>query len=80
MVRDARNLGVQVLLAGLTPFRPGTQRGGNAAFVPPFNDQSADDCAGRRRNLRRYLSTTFDLRLIGVDGLHPTAAGYAAAR
>ena len=75
MVRDARGLGVQVLLAGLTPFRPGTQRGANAAFVPPFNDQVRMIAQAEGAT---YVDTytTFDLRLIGVDGLHPTAAGY----
>jgi lysophospholipase L1-like esterase len=75
MVRDARNLGVQVLLAGLTPFRPGTQRGANAAFVPPFNDQVRMIAQAEGAT---YVDTytTFDLQLIGVDGLHPTAAGY----
>jgi lysophospholipase L1-like esterase len=75
MVRDARSLGVQVLLAGLTPFRPGTQRGANAAFVPPFNDQVRMIAQAEGAT---YVDTytTFDLQLIGVDGLHPTAAGY----
>jgi lysophospholipase L1-like esterase len=75
MVRDARSLGVQVLLAGLTPFRPGTQRGGNAAFVPPFNDQ-VRSVAVAEGAVYVDTYTTVDLRFVGQDGLHLTAAGY----
>jgi lysophospholipase L1-like esterase len=76
MVRDARSLGVQVLLAGLTPFRPGTQRGGNAAFVPPFNDE-VRMIAAAEGAIYVDTYTTFDLSLVGMDGLHLTAAGYS---
>ncbi len=75
MVRDARGRGVQVLLAGLTPFRPGTQRGGNAAFVPPFNDQ-VRMIAAAEGAIYVDTYTNFDLSLVGMDGLHLTPAGY----
>ncbi|HTV01439.1 MAG TPA: GDSL-type esterase/lipase family protein [Luteitalea sp.] len=78
VARDAQSRGVSVILATLTPQRPGSPKGTAPAEVRDLNNQIRDLC-------RRYQTGCADLYaafgneqspLIGADGLHPTMAGY----
>jgi lysophospholipase L1-like esterase len=78
VARDAQSRGVSVILATLTPQRPGSSKGTAPAEVRDLNNQIRDLC-------RRYQTGCADLYaafgneqspLIGADGLHPTLAGY----
>lgn len=84
MVRVARNRGIVVFLATLLPQRPGGCRAYDV-------DGESDDIVPTNVELRRLaglegaelvdLFQVFNGRtatLIGQDGLHPSAAGYAA--
>ncbi len=77
ITRDAQARGVAVILATLTPQRPGSSRGTAPEAVRELNGQIRDLC-------RRYRTGCADLYeafggeqspLIGSDGLHPTLAG-----
>jgi lysophospholipase L1-like esterase len=83
LVRAASGRGVIVMVATYPPERPGpsTQpgvppRGDNAAVVPPFND-ALRKMAQKKGALLVDIYPQFDLSLLGPDGLHPTADGYA---
>ena len=78
MTRDAQGRGVAVVLATLTPHRPGSLKGTAPEAVRDLNGRIRDLC-------RRYQTGCVDLYaafggeqspLIGSDGLHPTPAGY----
>lgn len=79
MTRDAQGRRVSVILATLTPQRPGSSKGTTApADIRTLNARILDLC-------RRYQAGCADLYaafggeqspLIGTDGLHPTLAGY----
>ena len=79
ITRDAQGRRVSVILATLTPQRPGSTKGTTApAVVREVNARILDLC-------RRYQTGCADLYtafggeqspLIGSDGLHPTLAGY----
>lgn len=79
MTRDAQGRRVSVVLATLTPQRPGSTKGTTApAVIRDLNGRILDLC-------RRYQTGCVDLYaafggeqspLIGSDGLHPTPAGY----
>jgi lysophospholipase L1-like esterase len=78
VVRDAQGRGVAVVLATLTPQRPGSSKGTAPEAVRDLNSRIRDLC-------RRYQAGCADLYaafgneqspLIGADGLHPTPAGY----
>ncbi len=78
ITRDAQGRGVAVVLATLTPHRPGSSKGTAPQAVRDLNVQIRDLC-------RRYQTGCVDLYaafggeqspLIGSDGLHPTLAGY----
>lgn len=78
MAAEARNRGVRVFVATLTPGRPGAARAIPDGLIQNFND--------RMRNLARgegavlvdlYSALASNVNTyIGVDGLHPTEAGY----
>ena len=78
VTRDAQGRGVAVILATLTPHRPGSTKGKAPEAVRELNGRIRDLC-------RRYQTGCADLYaafgseqspLIGADGLHPTLAGY----
>jgi lysophospholipase L1-like esterase len=79
ITRDAQQRRVSVVLATLTPQRPGSTKGTTApAVLRDLNGRILDLC-------RRYQTGCVDLYaafggeqspLIGSDGLHPTPAGY----
>lgn len=78
VTRDAQGRGVAVVLATLTPQRPGSPKGTAPEVVRDLNTRIRDLC-------RRYQTGCVDLYaafgneqspLIGADGLHPTPAGY----
>ncbi len=78
VTRDAQSRGVAVILATLTPQRPGSSKGTAPQVVRDLNARIRDLC-------RRYGTGCADLYaafggegspLIGADGLHPTLAGY----
>lgn len=78
MVRTARSRGIAVFIATLPPGRPGGRLTPNALLVLQLN-------ALIRAGAAREGATLVDLNaamtadvntLIGVDGLHPTEAGY----
>ncbi len=78
VTRDAQGRGLAVILATLTPHRPGSTKGTAPEAVRELNGRIRDLC-------RRYQTGCADLYaafgneqspLIGADGLHPTLAGY----
>jgi len=78
VTRDAQSRRVSVVLATLTPQRPGSTKGTAPDVVRDLNSRIRDLC-------RRYQTGCADLYaafgderspLIGMDGLHPTPAGY----
>jgi lysophospholipase L1-like esterase len=78
VTRDAQSRRVSVVLATLTPQRPGSSKGTSPEVVRDLNSRIRDLC-------RRYQTGCADLYaafgneqspLIGADGLHPTPAGY----
>ncbi len=81
MVRLAKGRGISVLLANFPPQREGTyprNRGAGAPFVPELNQRIAD-VARTEGVILVDLYGGFPVdtaALIGVDGLHPTPAGY----
>jgi lysophospholipase L1-like esterase len=78
MARDARARGLRVYLAMLTPPIPGRQRSIPDAVIRQMNDEIRVIAAGEDAELvDLYTALAPDLtRYIGVDGLHPTEAGY----
>jgi lysophospholipase L1-like esterase len=80
MVRTARSRGVRVFVGTLTPQRPGACRGYAPAYIGPVNDRIRAMLAGEDATLADIYTAfggTAATDLIGIDGLHPTAAGYA---
>jgi lysophospholipase L1-like esterase len=78
MAREARARGVRVYLAQLTPSIPGRQRSIPDAVIRDMNDAVRSIAIGEGAELvDLYSPISTDLtRYIGVDGLHPTEAGY----
>lgn len=82
MVQYARNRGLRVFLATLPPENPSAtcfpNRGGNWAFVVPYNDGLKSIAASENALLVDvYAAFNGDTTtLVDCDGLHPTAAGY----
>lgn len=76
MARDARFAGAQVILCTLPPQRAGGLRAADPAVVASFNQAIRDVARGEGAMLVDYANDFGDLSLIGVDGLHPTEAGY----
>jgi len=80
MVRDARSRGVTVFVGTLLPERASSCRGGGGyPLVPSANDgiraMSVSEGA-YLVDLYNAFGGVASTDLIGVDGLHPTAAGY----
>lgn len=79
MVKLCLARGLQVMLAGLPPQRPGgtPPRGRSAALVTPFNSGlRAVAQANGVEFIDIEAAFAGDLTLLGPDGLHPNAAGY----
>lgn len=79
MAAEARNRGIRVFIATLPPPRPGGNRTVNQILLDDYNNRMRD--IARRENavlveIYQALLTNVNL-YIGVDGLHPTEAGYA---
>lgn len=83
MVQNATGRGLRVFLATLPPQNPfpscRPNRGGNWAFVVPYNDGLRSIAASQNAVLVDvYAAFNGDTTtLIDCDGLHPTASGYA---
>jgi lysophospholipase L1-like esterase len=75
LVKDARGRGVRVLLATLPPQREGGRRADAAPFLADFNAELKKMAAEEGVDIVD-LFAHFDVALQGVDGLHPTEAGY----
>jgi len=79
MVREAKGRGVTVFLGTLLPQRGTSCRGGHADVVVPTNSQIRAMAAAEGVDLvdvyQAFVNGPLDA-LLGVDGLHPTAAGY----
>jgi lysophospholipase L1-like esterase len=79
MAAEARNRGIRVFIATLPPPRPGGNRAVRQILLDDYNNRMRD--VARRENavlveIYQALLTNVNL-YIGVDGLHPTEAGYA---
>jgi acyl-CoA thioesterase I len=77
MVKEARARNVIVFLASLPPQRRGTRSGSAADFLPEFNREvraTAQDEGAVFVDV--YAAFGDDDSLIGMDGLHPSSAGY----
>jgi lysophospholipase L1-like esterase len=80
MVRDAKSRGIRPYLATIPPMNPAGSRGSHygADLVPGFNDSIRSVAAAEGVTLVDvYQGFGGDLTLLGSDGLHPNAAGYA---
>ena len=79
MAKDARGRGARVFLGTLTPSIPGRQRSQSEALILQFNDAIRTLAAGETAALvDLYQAARPNVEHgIGVDGLHPTEAGYA---
>ncbi len=79
MAKEARGLGARVFLATLTPIVQGRSRSQPDALVQHLNNAIRSLAAGEGAvlvDLYRAALPNVDA-WIGVDGLHPTEAGYA---
>lgn len=79
MAKDARGYGARVFIATLTPGIPGRQRSLEPSAILAYNDELRTIAAGEGAVLvDLYWAVLPQLGAwIGVDGLHPTEAGYA---
>jgi len=75
MAREARFFGADVFLCTLPPQRPGGFRAVDPTALANYNAGLREVARGEGAVLVD-LSREMDLSLIGVDGLHPTEAGY----
>jgi lysophospholipase L1-like esterase len=77
MVSDARSRGAIVFLATLPPQNPDGKNGHHAGLLPEINKQIAMTAADEGATLvDLYGELGTYVGYIGVDGLHPTPAGY----
>ena len=79
MAAEARNRGMRVFIATLPPPRPGGNRAVRQVLLDDYNNRMRD--VARREGavlveIYQALLTNVNT-YIGVDGLHPTEAGYA---
>jgi len=78
MAKEARNRGARVFIAALTPSRPGGVNTLDQELIVEYNDRVRTMAAGEGA----VYVNLFDAFLpslatyVGVDGLHPTEAGY----
>lgn len=79
MAKEARGRGARVFVATLTPFLQGRSRSQPDALVQQINSAIRSLAAGEGAVLvDLYRATLPNVEAwIGVDGLHPTEAGYA---
>jgi len=80
MVRDAKSRGIRPYLATIPPMNPAGFRGGTYSWylVPEFNDRVRELAASEGVTLVDvYQGFNNNFALLGSDGLHPNAAGYA---
>ena len=79
MAKEVRNRGARVMLATLPPPRPGGTHSLPTKVVTDFNAWVRSIAQGEGAILvDLYAGMSTDVtRYIGVDGLHPTEAGYA---
>jgi lysophospholipase L1-like esterase len=75
MAREARLTGKQVMICTLPPNRSGGFRAADPAVIAAYNRALRDIARGEGAILVDF-EALFDLRLIGMDGLHPTEPGY----
>jgi len=75
MVKEARARGVAVLLATLPPERPGGPKTLPTGIYNEFNRQITGTASDEGAQLID-LSHEMSVASIGVDGIHPTEAGY----
>jgi len=78
MAKEGRNRGARVFMATLPPSRPTGPRAVAIATVVALNDRIRATAAGEGAVLvDLYSALSSDVpRYIGIDGLHPTEAGY----
>ena len=79
MSAEARARGMRVFIANLPPGRPGGNRTIQPILVTDYNNRMFDAARSEGAvfvDIFAALSTNVNL-YIGVDGLHPTEAGYA---
>jgi lysophospholipase L1-like esterase len=77
-VSDAKSVGVKPLLATIPPMNPAGRRGKGAGMVTLLNDRIQQ--IGGAENVPIvdvYAAFNGNLTLLGDDGLHPNANGYA---
>lgn len=79
MIRDAKSRGIRPYLATIPPENPAGSRGLAWSLVPAFNDRVRALAAAEGVTLADvFQAFGNDLATyIGIDGLHPTPAGYA---
>jgi lysophospholipase L1-like esterase len=78
LVGDAKAVGAKPLLATIPPMNPAARRGSGASLVVPLNDRIQQ--VGAAENVPIvdvYAAFNGNLALLGDDGLHPNANGYA---
>jgi lysophospholipase L1-like esterase len=78
MIRDARSKNVRPYIATVPPMNPLGMRGGGSSLVGTLNDQIRS-LAFQEGITLVDINQAFgnNLSLLGVDGLHPNANGYA---
>jgi lysophospholipase L1-like esterase len=79
MVSEARNRGMRVFLCTVLPRRSGGNKGIPQLYLDDFNARLRIVAARQGVTLvDTYAALVTDTnRYIGIDGLHPTEAGYA---
>jgi lysophospholipase L1-like esterase len=80
MVRDAKSRGIRPYLATIPPMNPAGFRGAAYSWylVPEFNDRVRELAASEGVTLVDiYQGFNNNFALLGFDGLHPNADGYA---
>ncbi|MGH9386056.1 MAG: SGNH/GDSL hydrolase family protein, partial [Vicinamibacterales bacterium] len=77
MASEARNRGMRVFIATLTPAKPGS-RAIPDLFLQNYNDRMRQVARGEGAVLvDLYVALSADVdAYIGIDGLHPNEAGY----
>jgi lysophospholipase L1-like esterase len=78
MAKDARFRGCRVFIASLTPGRPGASHAIPASLITSYNSRLRTVAAGEQAvfvDLYEALGSDVNT-YIGIDGLHPTEAGY----
>lgn len=79
MAKDVRGYGARLFMATLTPPVPGRQRAIDTSAIVAYNDDIRTLAAGEGAVLVDLYQAMLPnaSAWIGVDGLHPTEAGYA---